>query len=698
METSGLQAIGSMGRFSRHKKRLRQLILLSVASFVILCFVVPHSPTSRVNMPFEEPVYDSLMPKIILLGNDNDIVNGKRQDGTKRLSSSSRLLGTDEQACRIPTLNINNSEVIKFFHTAAPLKCSGEKWAHVDGSQHLVISESAIRKHGAIRCTLIYVERVSDDELKFSKRIVVRDGDKITSDFSVINCTASNGKKWRHPLWSVVPDEKKVELLSQIEKPADWSGLDVYFIGFDSLSQMSFRRKMPKTVEFIEKELEAVVLNGYNIVGDGTPQAFIPILTGRTEEELPLTRKRFQEANYVDDVYPFVWKNFSDIGYITFYAEDAAKVGTFTYRLKGFREQPTDHYARTFFQLLEPMFKSLKCIGPDPMHKEWFRYVSEFMDRYGQNASKFLLAFHSVLSHDDVNLVEVADEDTMHHLKTLKESGAFDNALVIVMADHGNRFAALRRTHQGQLEERLPFFSLALPKSFRESDRGKIAWQNLKTNKERLTTPFDLHATLMDIIHWPSAEELSTMGDVSQRSMSLFRVVPSSRTCQQAGIEMHWCTCLNWETAMDSAEKKNISRMLAVAVVQTINTYTKQERSLCAPLKLDELISAKRLVPHPNLLKYKDVKDADGFVPDLAGNTKATFAYYQLKFRTVPGNALYEVTVTYDAVENVVTVDLGAISHINAYGDLPHCIVDKNYFLAAYCVCYDKIVSRSFLG
>lgn len=44
--------------------------------------------------------------------------------------------------------------------------------------------------------------------------------------------------------------------------------------------------------------------------------------------------KRFAEASYVDEVYPFIWKNFSDAGYITLYAEDSAKLGTFTYRLK----------------------------------------------------------------------------------------------------------------------------------------------------------------------------------------------------------------------------------------------------------------------------------------------------------------------------------------------------------------------------
>lgn len=85
-------------------------------------------------------------------------------------------------------------------------------------------------------------------------------------------------------------------------------------------------------------------------MGDGTPQAFIPILTGSTEEELPLTRyehcnplyeitlvnvnkmkndfrKRFKTAKFVDEVYPFAWKNFSDNGYITGYGEDAANIG-----------------------------------------------------------------------------------------------------------------------------------------------------------------------------------------------------------------------------------------------------------------------------------------------------------------------------------------------------------------------------------
>uniref|UniRef100_A0A914MNV9 Sulfatase N-terminal domain-containing protein n=1 Tax=Meloidogyne incognita TaxID=6306 RepID=A0A914MNV9_MELIC len=141
------------------------------------------------------------------------------------------------------------------------------------------------------------------------------------------------------------PNEAKNPLQNSSSEP-----INVYILSFDSLSQMSFRRNLPKTVKFLE-ENDFAVFNGYNIVGDGTPQAFIPILTGFTEEELPLTRKRYSSAHYVDEVYPFVWNNFSDAGYATMYGEDGHSFGTFTYRLKGFRNSPTHHYPITFFSL-----------------------------------------------------------------------------------------------------------------------------------------------------------------------------------------------------------------------------------------------------------------------------------------------------------------------------------------------------------
>lgn len=56
--------------------------------------------------------------------------------------------------------------------------------------------------------------------------------------------------------------------------------LNVLIFGFDSLSRMTFMRKLPKSYNKL-KSLNALILEGYNIIGDGTPQALIPILTGK---------------------------------------------------------------------------------------------------------------------------------------------------------------------------------------------------------------------------------------------------------------------------------------------------------------------------------------------------------------------------------------------------------------------------------
>lgn len=56
-----------------------------------------------------------------------------------------------------------------------------------------------------------------------------------------------------------------------------------------------------------------------------------------------------------------------------------------------------------------------------------------------QTKPKFLFAFHGELSHDDYNLIGVADDDTLTMLSELDNSGALNNTLLILMADHGHR-------------------------------------------------------------------------------------------------------------------------------------------------------------------------------------------------------------------------------------------------------------------
>lgn len=230
--------------------------------------------------------------------------------------------------------------------------------------------------------------------------------------------------------------------------------LNVLMFGLDSLSKNAFIRKLPHT-----NTLKADVLQGYNILGDGTPQALIPILTGFTELELPETRKRMSGSQCVD-VYPFVWKSFERQGYVTAFNEDIPSVGTFTYRLNGFDKQPTSHYMRTYYLAIEPELANYQnlCVGHTPRHNVMLNYTSQvgffyfsfnlctvfnvsilqFMKSYVQKPH-FVFSFHGELSHDSINLVGAADSDLYDWLKKLQLDGVLNNTLLIMMSDHGNR-------------------------------------------------------------------------------------------------------------------------------------------------------------------------------------------------------------------------------------------------------------------
>lgn len=77
-------------------------------------------------------------------------------------------------------------------------------------------------------------------------------------------------------------------------------------------------------------------------------------------------------------------------GYVTAFNEDLPDVGTFSYRLNGFQEQPTTHYMRPFYLAFQSEIKRHKrlCIGDTPRHKVMFDYI--------QKVSNFMtvVAFH----------------------------------------------------------------------------------------------------------------------------------------------------------------------------------------------------------------------------------------------------------------------------------------------------------------
>lgn len=249
------------------------------------------------------------------------------------------------------------------------------------------------------------------------------------------------------------------------------------------------------------------------------------------------------------------------------------------------------------------------------------------------------------------------------------------------MTDHGQRFLGIRDTQQGKLEERLPFFSFAFPPWFKEKYPKSISI--FKENAHRLTTPRDIHATLKDILNFDPNPKI---GDLRKKSLSLFHEIPLERNCADADIGPHWCTCLQWS---EMPLNDSIIEFIADSLVEAINKETEPHRKLCSKLKLNKITKALKYVPAKEVLIYKGAVNLDD--ADLSGSNETQVDYYQVDVWTVPGDAHYEASVSLDKNSTELSIDLDAISRVNKYGDLPHCVVDKDYFLRKWCVCHDKI-------
>ena len=242
------------------------------------------------------------------------------------------------------------------------------------------------------------------------------------------------------------------------------------------------------------------------------------------------------------------------------------------------------------------------------------------------------------------------------------------------MSDHGIRFGGIRQTYQGRLEERLPFVFFVFPKWFQ--DVYPTAVSNLRKNANRLTTPFDIYETLLDILDLGKIEKLSIQKrseeldkvELKPRQISLFLPVHKSRTCDEAGIDPHWCTCQSSKPVPVTDDRiKNLSLIL----VEHLNSLLKPY-GVCSQLQLAEVKSAS--VEYP--LEHLCNKTKDQGLND-----------YVLVVRTTPGDALFEATLRHHIGNNSIQV-AGVVSRINVYGSQSSCVTDFHMKLYCYCNSY----------
>ncbi|CAL8141319.1 unnamed protein product [Orchesella dallaii] len=428
------------------------------------------------------------------------------------------------------------------------------------------------------------------------------------SEYVVINC-------WRKPRWKdrslKVLNHAKVnmtpvhrELLIYVPKPADFNvsqeklvqndhdeyNLNVIILGYDQISRSNFIRLMTRTFDYLKNDLDAIDLQGFNKIGDATLNNTLAMLTGFDYSGVRKSGWWKKESDTFDEC-PWIWKNFSNKGYVTDYADDYDSV--FNYRFVGFRKQPTDYYMQPFAKYLMShlyQFGSRFCIGNDnavDLLLGRARKVAETLKDY-----RYFQFLWGSRVHELPGYAHMTDRSTLKTLKYFKEIGILNKSIVIMVSDHGWRAGPIMMNPQARTENRLPFAFFILPLWFRS--QYPVAYENLVENQYRLTTPYDLHATILDILNMkslqnPSLMERRSSTEIMNKSVSLFLPVPKTRTCKMANVDAMWCACGTYDpVSVDSP----IAIQLAKFAVQTLNSWLKQFPQ-CYQYKLDKVISAE---------------------------------------------------------------------------------------------------------
>ncbi|VDI08852.1 Hypothetical predicted protein [Mytilus galloprovincialis] len=444
--------------------------------------------------------------------------------------------------------------------------------------------------------------------------------------------------------------------------------LNVLMMGIDSIARNNMLRYMKETWKYLVNTHNAIDLLGYNKVADNTFPNIIPMTAGKFENELPRNKSlRWPPM----DNYNFIWNNYSAKGYRTLYAEDHPFIGMFDWRKSGFNIPPGDYFNRPLSVAMEKNKKVWNSNHYCVHGRTETDIVLDYLKKYAtmfQSKQHFSFTFFSRLTHDYLHETYKADKIYLKFFKDLFKNNILKNTVVFFFSDHGMRFGRFRETFAGKLEERLPFMLIVFPSWF--ITKYPELHRNLQINARRLTTPFDIFATLEHILDFNGIEKKQV---TKQRSMSLLNEIPENRTCDEAGILPHWCTCSKL-TTLDIQNKTVIK--IGHAFVSKINQNLRHAFDVCEKLYFKSIKYALLVIPSDKVLQYgKTYK---------YGDRMKSYIDYQITIQTKPGDAIIEGTIRFD--DKRKTYDLvGDVSRINKYGDQSHCIEQNHLKKLCYC-------------
>ncbi|KAI5636289.1 hypothetical protein NE865_10955 [Phthorimaea operculella] len=426
---------------------------------------------------------------------------------------------------------------------------------------------------------------------------------------------------------------------------------NVLIVGMDTMSRGRAYHSIPKTVKYL-KVNDWLDYRGYHKVASNTFPNIMAVLTGKNASIK--WRECARGMDYCHQL--IIWNKFKEAGYMTAFGEDYIKLPDTFSPYKGFTKPPTDHYARTIFLTGEHASGNLICTKNKPSAEHLLDYSLQFVKTYKDD--KFFGYFWTnSYSHNPDALPTLFEDYLIAYFENLKSSGALNKTFVFFLSDHGFRFGPNRILRESYYDERLPMLFMWVPYDYRYKYLDE--YENLKLNQFRFTTPYDLHATLVNILTKSNESiEVARAPEGCPRCTSLNEEISPQRTCEEVNVDKKWCSCHGMSSATSLENSDTTGLDLAVTYLQNRSKKVKTIKCTeCSPLEINKVMRND---------VYK------------MGNK----TYYVIAFNFHPGDVAYEVTVEASGDKLNVLGPTDPISKWNAKG---YCAIEKND--RPFCIC-----------
>ena len=181
------------------------------------------------------------------------------------------------QSCRLPNLKLTGHTNIQGYP-----KCKQKhEWGYLSKG-YWYFNKRLMSRFMNFNCKYRNLTRQNDFELIYSEYETLKHRHEIKNDVIEVLCFADKMKYKYDSLHAqivpkkVTPAEAKYhdENLMNLKKSNERSScepLNILLLSYDSLSRVSWFRRLPTTTRFILNQMNFEILYGQSILGDGTP-------------------------------------------------------------------------------------------------------------------------------------------------------------------------------------------------------------------------------------------------------------------------------------------------------------------------------------------------------------------------------------------------------------------------------------------